>query len=513
MDLPNNFKLLDCSLRDGGYYTNWDFDQNLIKSYQSNIKKLPFDYIEIGYRNILQKEYRGSYFYTPIGILEKWSSLDKKIVLMIDEICTPLAKVEDLISPCKGLAVMFRIAAKPHRIKEAIEMAKIIKKNGFTVCLNLMYVSEWNNNKYVFSNLKGLEEFVDYLYMADSYGSFLPDQIEKTIHEIRSYTTVKLGFHGHNNLEMGLINALKAIENGVELIDSSITGMGRGAGNLKSELILTYLDSLKLRSVNFESLNSLVSKFDAIKNQYNWGNNLAYMVSGANSIAQKEVMDLINKRFYTIDNAIKYLGFRNSSVTVKKFPKLNSSNNKDILVIGGGLSVIDHLDSIKLFIKQNPKISILFSSARFMKYFHEFKGFNILVGAEGKRLEKNILKNSFSNTCIIPPNPHKIEPYVPKNVFKFCVQLSNTIFAPENCDSHLAITLQACVELGGKKLHLVGFDGYSTLNAEKKEVFFMLENQTILDYFKIKKPNIKIISLTPTAYKKIEVVSLYSFIK
>ena len=78
----------------------------------------------------------------------------------------------------------------------------------------------------------------------------LPDQIEKTIHEIRSYTTVKLGFHGHNNLEMGLINALKAIENGVELIDSSITGMGRGAGNLKSELILTYLDSLKLRSVN-----------------------------------------------------------------------------------------------------------------------------------------------------------------------------------------------------------------------------------------------------------------------
>ena len=70
MDLPNNFKLLDCSLRDGGYYTNWDFDQNLIKSYQSNIKKLPFDYIEIGYRNILQKEYRGVTFILQLGFLK-----------------------------------------------------------------------------------------------------------------------------------------------------------------------------------------------------------------------------------------------------------------------------------------------------------------------------------------------------------------------------------------------------------------------------------------------------------
>ena len=61
---------------------------------------------------------------------------------------------------------------------------------------------------------------------------------------------------------------------------------------------------------------------------------------------------------------------------------------------------------------------------------------------------------------------------------------SQILYSPQKIDSHLAITLQACVELGGKKLHLVGFDGYKTLNAEKK--FFSCENQTILDYFKIK---------------------------
>ena len=74
MDSPNNFELLDCTLRDGGYYTNWDFEKDLLETYRSNIEKLPFDYIEIGYRNIPQKEYRGSFFYSPVGILTKKAS-------------------------------------------------------------------------------------------------------------------------------------------------------------------------------------------------------------------------------------------------------------------------------------------------------------------------------------------------------------------------------------------------------------------------------------------------------
>ena len=63
------------------------------------------------------------------------------------------------------------------------------------------------------------------LYMADSFGAVLPDYIEKIVKQIKSITSVKLGYHGHNNLEMGLINALKALENGVEIIDASITGI------------------------------------------------------------------------------------------------------------------------------------------------------------------------------------------------------------------------------------------------------------------------------------------------
>src|SRR6056300_1446693 len=241
-----NINLLYCSLRDGGYYNNWDFKKEFVDFYRNNIAELPFDYIEIGYRNLVQKEYRGKYFYTPSVILDQWADLSSKLVLMLDEINTPLDRLEDMILPCKGKVKMFRIATKPDRIAHGIELAKRIKEFSFEVGLNVMYLSEWDKKDNFIDYFNGIEEHVDYLYMADSYGSVLPDYLEKIIKQIKSITSVKLGYHGHNNLEMGLINAIKALENGVEIIDASITGMGRGAGNLKTELLLTYLGSQQL---------------------------------------------------------------------------------------------------------------------------------------------------------------------------------------------------------------------------------------------------------------------------
>ena len=93
------------------------------------------------------------------------------------------------------------------------------------------------------------------------------------------------------------------------------------------------------------------------------------------------------------------------------------------------------------------------------------------------------------------------------------MELSGTIFPEKNCDSHLAVTLQACLELGGEELFLIGFDGYSAIKRQKREVFLMEENQLIFNYFLNKKPTVKILSLTPTEYKEIQATSLYSLLK
>lgn len=516
MDLNNNITLLDCSLRDGGYYNNWDFEENFVALYRDKIKSLPIDYIEIGYRNLVQKEYRGKYFYCPLPILDQWVEFSDQLVLMLDEINTPIEEVEAMIQPCIGKAKMFRIATKPNRISQGIALAKKIKNAGFEVGLNIMYLSEWDQYDDFFDQFKGIENHIDYLYMADSYGAVLPDYIVKTVKKLKSITSVKLGYHGHNNIEMGLINALKAIEHGVEIIDASITGMGRGAGNLKTELLLTYLAAEKLKEVNFEHLDALVNQFETLQATYQWGNNLAYMVSGANSIPQKEVMNLITRRYYSIDNAIKYLGFKSENEAAKNsYPKLNTKKTKaSILIIGGGPSTLKHLDAIKSFIHQNEGLTLLFSSARHIASFTEFKDtYTILVGAEGKRLEENIRKGSFNNHCILPPPPHKITPYIPEELIGNCVELADTIFSKENCDAHLAVTLQAAIELGGKEVFLIGFDGYTATELNEREAFFMQENQLIFDHFIQRQENIQLKSLSPTAYENIAISSIYALIK
>lgn len=63
-------QILDCTLRDGGYYTNWDFESSLVDTYLAAVNQLPIDYIEVGYRNKPQAEYMGQYGYCPISTLK-----------------------------------------------------------------------------------------------------------------------------------------------------------------------------------------------------------------------------------------------------------------------------------------------------------------------------------------------------------------------------------------------------------------------------------------------------------
>ena len=64
-------KILDCTLRDGGYYTNWDFDKDLVKTYCKSMESLPIDYVEIGYRSIPLEGYLGEYFYCPEFVMKE----------------------------------------------------------------------------------------------------------------------------------------------------------------------------------------------------------------------------------------------------------------------------------------------------------------------------------------------------------------------------------------------------------------------------------------------------------
>ena len=257
-----DFKILDCTLRDGGYYTNWDFDKDLVKTYFESFNKLPVDYLEIGYRSNPMKTYLGEYFYCPPYVLEQSKDFsNKKLVIILDEKDVRAEHVPDLLAPCVGFITMVRIAIDPKNFTRALILAEAVKKLGFEVGFNVMYMSLWEKEKEFLKQIKDVSGIADYFYMVDSFGGVYPEDIKKTYDLVKNQTDVKIGFHGHNNLELGLINTLTALECGAAMVDSTVTGMGRGAGNLSTELLLTSLNAKELIDLDFNALSKVVDPF------------------------------------------------------------------------------------------------------------------------------------------------------------------------------------------------------------------------------------------------------------
>ena len=302
--MKNKLLILDCTIRDGGYYTNWDFSPQIIENYIKAMDILPIDFIEIGYRNLKQKNYFGEFFYTPINTIKQIQKITKKpLAIILNERDLELDHILNLLEPCKNKVSMVRMAIDPINVKEAKEKALVIKKMGFKVAFNVMYLSTWLKDKQFLKQLNKIEEIVDYFYMVDSFGAVFPNEVKKLIKEIKKRTSVKLGFHGHNNLELALANTLAAIEEGVSIVDSTVMGMGRGSGNLKTELLLSIIS--KENEINFNSLTKVLEDFNNLNKNYQWGTNLPYMIAGIHSIPQKQIMEWLGKKFYSFNNIIR----------------------------------------------------------------------------------------------------------------------------------------------------------------------------------------------------------------
>ena len=309
-EISNNFiKLLDCTIRDGGYYTNWDFDYDLVHEYATTMEKLPIDYIEVGYRSIPLKGYLGKYYYCPVFVLEELKKLmpSKKLVIILNEKDIREEHVIELLLPIKPFVTLIRIAVDPLNFERAISLAKAVKALGFELAFNVMYMSNWKSDPSFLNLLSKLDGTLDFFYMVDSYGGILPNEVKEIIQLVKSKTNIPIGFHGHDNLHMGLINTITALDEGCEIVDSTITGMGRGAGNLQTELLLTYLESKNSIKFNFNKLASLVSRFEILKREYQWGTNLPYMFSGAYSLPQKDVMEWLGMNRYSLSSILNAL--------------------------------------------------------------------------------------------------------------------------------------------------------------------------------------------------------------
>ena len=508
-------KLLDCTIRDGGYYTNWDFDNDLIVEYSTLMESLPIDYVEVGYRSPNLEGYLGKYYYCPLYVLEELKDLmpSKKLVIILNEKDIKLEYVNELLSPIKPFITLVRMAVDPKNFKRAIILAKAIKSMGFEVALNVMYMSNWKSNSSFLNLLNELDNTLDFFYMVDSFGGVFPNEVKEIIKLVKSKTKVPLGFHGHDNLSMGLINSITAMEEGCEIIDSTITGMGRGAGNLKTELLLTYLESQNKIKINFNLLTQVVDSFSLLQKKHQWGSSLPYMVSGAYSLPQKDVMSWVMTGKYSFNTIIRALKNLSKGIEDNENFKSQSENFEEysVMLVGGGPSVSDHFNAIRQFLNNNQSVILVHASSKHSKLFKEFlnKQYFCLVGHEGYRME-NVFEGNYNEniSCVLPPFPRTMGTFVPNSLMHVTSQLEKYDFTNANINSHTSVALQLTKNLKCKNVFVIGYDGYNDdLIDNRKQELLDENNKLFKDFSQIK--GISMLSLFDTVYP-IPKYSIYS---
>lgn len=508
--------ILDCTLRDGGYYTNWDFEAPVVEAYLSAMDKLPVKYIEIGYRNKPSSDYLGQFGYTPIATLETIrSKSQKKIAVMLNEKSVSASDLAVLLKPIVGLVDVVRLAVAPENFDRALALAKAVKALGFEVSFNLMYMSIWNSTDCLYEKLRALNGEVDVFCMVDSYGSLTPQGVRAIMSNVKESTSVSLGFHGHNNLQMALINSLTAIECGAENIDVTILGMGRGAGNLNLELLLTYLNGSSLLDVDFNAIGDAITVFEPLRAKYNWGTNLPYMLSGANSFPQKEVMEWVMNRRYSFNSIVRALSNRRNNMKDNaRFPIFVPYRQYDsVVVVGGGTSAVVHAEAIQQYLLQRRNTAIVFATARHAAAYLNIPNdhYYCLLGDESRRLNHCVGNRAGEGVGILPPYPRKMGTEILASMEGKVFELEQTAEAQQFAESVTYLALRLSQVLTTGSIFLVGYDGYSGQVLSEKELALSQENQVIFSSFAAKK-GAPLQSLTPTVYPELRVESIYQFI-
>ena len=267
--IKNKIINLDCTFRDGGYYNNWFFKKSDIDFYIKNISKTKIKYIEIGFRFFNSKNSGLTAYSSDKFIKSLKINNDLKIGVMINatdfilENKLEINRLKEVFPKFNNLAFI-RIAFHNKDLNKVAKITKFFSNKGPKIILNLMQISELNKIN-ILKTLKVINKLnIDAFYIADSFGSLNPGYITNLSKILKRYCKLKLGFHAHDNLSLALKNAQKAIKENFTYIDSTILGMGRGAGNLRTEDIYPYL--YEDDKIGIESLKKIKNKiFKSLK--------------------------------------------------------------------------------------------------------------------------------------------------------------------------------------------------------------------------------------------------------
>ncbi|MCU7930284.1 MAG: aldolase catalytic domain-containing protein [Candidatus Thiodiazotropha sp. (ex Codakia rugifera)] len=279
-------KVLDCTIRDGGLINNYHFTDDFVKAVYRAACDSGVDIIELGKKLAVSEEY-------PRDKFGKWNFCDDddlKMVIDSHECENPplvavmfdIGRVDvDSLKPREQSPFdMARVACYVPDIDKGLDLVKRSKDMGYETTINIMACSAAIRTELI-EALNQVEETaeLDYLYLVDSYGAFYSEQVTDYLSLYKKYAPSKeLGFHAHNNQQLAFANTQQAIIDGVNLLDATINGIGRGAGNCNLELLLNFLKNPKF---DVEPIYKAIQDvFVPLRQEIEWGFNDIYGISG-----------------------------------------------------------------------------------------------------------------------------------------------------------------------------------------------------------------------------------------
>lgn len=521
--------ILDCTLRDGGYYVDWDFDYHTVCKYLAAISIAKVDIVELGFRFLPQQRFLGAFAYTGDKYLKTLPLPDYVAIAVMVNAADLLGyekgdieAVHKLFDKKEGSAVdIVRIAAHTKDVKKCKNIAAILHKLGYRVFLNIMQIDSIGTSEITeLSSIVNEWRIVEVLYFADSFGSMEPSQIKETILSMQMGWNGEIGIHAHDNKGQALMNSLAAIDDGVNYIDATLLGMGRGAGNVKLENLLVEISQRTNAAYFPDAIFPLVlQEFSVLQEKYRWGPNIYYFLSAVHGIHPTYVQEMLSGEIYDTEQVLSAINFlKSTSAPFYSFENMlraisgltgdenggwsasGWANGQDLLIIAPGPETGKHIKAIEHYVSRRKPVVLCLNVNSLVP--------NEIVTAyvachETRILIESDLYSDLNKPLILPLSrvPETIKETLNNvEILDFGMRIEKDIFQIKENGCVISNSLSliyaiAVASAGGANRILVsGADGYELSDPRHQEVEKILKNYKDLD------ESIPIQSITKTSY-------------
>ena len=484
--------ILDCTLRDGGYVNNWNFRYKNIVKILENLTLAKIDYIECGFFKPIEYNPENSLF-SSISDLAKIVGNNKNTIytLMIN-----FGEYDiSMIPECTNDNIAIRVAFKKDKMYEAIEYCKQLKDKKYKVFVNPMHTKIYSYSE-LLELVDMVNKFSPYaLTIVDTTGAMKENDILSLFYLIDNNLdkNISLAFHSHNNLQLSFSNAqclMKVNKNRNLIIDSTVFGIGRGAGNLCTELLTQYINDNYNGSYNILPILKIIDEqINPIYAKTPWGYSVPYYLAATNNChpnyakylndKQTVPVEMVNELLKKIPdgkkasydaNLIKQLYLDNFSNVIDDSETIEhlkeKLSGKNLLLLAPGKTLSTEQAKIKEFISANNPyiISLNFAPEAFdydMAFITNIKRYAEIGCTSKEIIATSNIENLTSDTRVL--------------------NYSSYINQSDMFDNVTLIMLEVLSRIGVKKVYFAGLDGFSPVMTQNYASDDLINNSKIDD--------------------------------